>query len=191
MRGYEGGINDSARIFKKVRQRAFAATLQTLEQAASDTMSNLGRFQKYSDVTGNAYTSTTIGIFYKGKLVGMMNAGETADAPTRATLRKDEYYTLPTFYGGASNDNDSSSMYKGKYGKGGQWGPTLGPWAMHRLHPPKSKTWNFVVSIPVSYAGYNPRIVMTMQGIMDGLPDIVDHNVVTVEKAPYQGNLPF
>lgn len=190
MRGYKGGINDSARIFKKVRQRAYVATLQTLEQAAVDTMLKLGKFRKYEHITGNTWTSTTIGVFYKGKLVGMVNKGQTANQPTRATLRKDEYYTLPTFYGGEPNESPYF-IYKGEYGKGGQWGPTLGPWAIHRLHPPKSKTWNLVVSIPVSYAGYNPNIVMTMQGIMDGLPDIVDHNVVSVEKVPYQGNLPF
>lgn len=190
MRGYQGGISDSARIFKKVRQRAYSATLQTLQQAAEETMSKLGSFKKYHDVTGNTWTSTTIGIFYKGKLVGMVNKGQTADNPTRTTLKKGEYYTLPTFYGGGVNE-DPKYMYKGTYGKGGQWGPSLGPWAIHRMHPPKSQTWNFVVSIPVSYADYNLRITMTMQKIMDGLPNIVDHNVASVERVSQQGNIPF
>lgn len=180
-------LKDSARIIKLVRQRAYAATLATLEKAAMDVFNRLDSYRKYKHVTGNAWTSTSIGIYYKGKLVSVFNKGAEDEEPTRVTLRKGERYTLPAYYKGGSVD----VPYKGTYGNGGQWGPTLGPWYVHRQHSPKYKTWNMLIAIPVSYAGYNPKIVATLQAIMDDLPNVVDYNVVRVENAPSQSDIPF
>lgn len=183
MKGFKAGAAESARIFKKVRQTVYAATLATLEKAAEEVCVRMKSFAKYHNITGNALTSTTVGVFYKGRCVSLFNVGGYNDPPTRKTLRKGEYYDLPQYYGGG---DVGDSPYKGTYGEGGQWGPTLGPWAMRRTPSQKRKTWNLVVMVPVSYAEYNPRITGTLQSVMDKLPDIVDYNVVSVEKAPSQ-----
>lgn len=184
----------SARIFKMVRQKAYSATLATIEKAAMNVMEKLDSYRKYHHITGNAWTSTTIGIYYKGRLVSIYNKGDEDEPPTRVTLRKGEVYNLPSYYKGGYNGGEKP--YKGEYGQGGQWGPTLGPWYMHRQHSAKYKTWNMIVAIPVSYAGYNPKIVATLQAIMDDLPNVVDYNIVRVENAPSQsvldsGDAPF
>lgn len=176
-----------ARIFKVVRQKAYAATLATLEKAAEDVLMRLDQYRKYKHVTGNAWTSTTIGIYYKGKLVSAFNKGAEDEEPTRVTLRKGERYTMPAYYKGGM----VGVPYKGTYGNGGQWGPTLGPWYVRRQHSAKYKTWNMLVAIPVSYAGYNPKIVATLQAVMDDLPNVVGYNIVRVEDAPSQTEIPF
>lgn len=177
-----------ARIFKVVRQKAYAATLATLEKAAEDVLMRLDKYRKYKHVTGNTWTSTSIGIYYKGKLVSLFNKGAEDEQPTRVTLRKRERYNLPCYYKGAPVGKDP---VVGEYGNGKQWGPTLGPWYLHRQHSAKYKTWNMLVVIPVSYAGYNPRIVATLQAIMDDLANVVDYNIVRVENAPSQTEIPF
>lgn len=177
-------IKDSARIIKLIRQKAYSATLATIEKAAQDVMMRLDSYRKYYNITGNAWTSTTIGIYYKGKLVSIFNKGAEDEAPTRVTLRKGETYNLPNYYKGGYLGGEKP--YKGTFGRGGQWGPSLGPWYMRRQHSQKDKTWNMVVAIPVSYAGYNPRITATLQAIMDDLPNVIDYNVVRVEDAPSQ-----
>lgn len=182
-----------ARIFKVVRQKAYAATLATLEKAAEDILMLLDEYREYKHVTGNTWTSTTVGVFYKGRLVSMFNKGAEDEEPTRVTLRKGEVYDLPEYYKGGEiyvDRNGKKRPYIGQYGRGGQWGPTLGPWYVRRQHPPKYKTWNILVAIPVSYAGYNPKIVDTLQGVMDGLPNVVDCNIVRVENAPLQTSIP-
>lgn len=177
-------IKDSARIMKLVRQKIYSATLATIEEAAQNVLMRLDSYRKYLHVTGNTWTSTTVGIFYKGKLVSIYNKGAEDEAPVRVTLRKGEKYFGP-FY---KNEWPYKS-FTGSYGRGGQWGPSLGPWSIRRQHSPKYKTWNMVIAIPVNYAGYNPRIVDTLQNIMDDLPNVVDYSIVRVENAPSQTDM--
>lgn len=177
-----------ARIFKVVRQKAYTATLATLEKAAEDVLMRLDKYRGYKHVTGNTWTSTSIGIYYKGKLVSLFNKGAEDEPPTRVTLKKGEVYNLPYYYKGQPV---GESPAVGQYGQGGQWGPSLGPWYMHRQHSAKYKTWNMLVVIPVSYAGYNSGIVATLQAIMDDLANVVDYNIVRVENTPSQTEISF
>lgn len=179
-------IKQSARIIKLVRQKAYTATLATIEKAAQDLLNRLNVYRRYKHRTGNTWTSTSIGIYYKGRLVSLFNKGAEDEPPTRVTLREGEVYDLPYYYKGAPVGDHP---YIGEYGNGKQWGPTLGPWHVRCQHSPKYKTWNLVVAIPVSYAGYNPYIVETMQKIMDDLPNVVDYNIVRVENAPSQTDM--
>ncbi len=177
-------ISEATRIFKRVRQKAVSATLATLEGSARTILSQLDSYRKYRHITGNTWTSTTVGIYYKGQLKSLFNKGADDEAPTRVTLRAGERYDLPRYYKGELNKG-----YVGGQGRGGQWGPTLGPWHMRRHHVPKRATWCMVVMIPVSYAGYNPHIVETLQNIMDGLPEVMDCNIVTVDRAAVKSGL--
>lgn len=177
-------LAEAQRIFKVVRQRAASATFATIEQTALNLMSRLDGYRKYQHVTGNTWTSTTIGIFYKGELKALYNKGAEDEAPMRVTLKKGEDYDLVKVYKG-----EETVGYKGEYGEGGQWGPTLGPEQMQHQHVAKRKTWSLVVMIPVEYANYNPRIVATMQNIMDGIPEVLNWSVVTIDKEGAQSTM--
>lgn len=178
-----GWLKDASRIMKKVQSRAVSATLATLSSTADSMVEKIGTYWKLRDfgVTGNAFTSVSIGVYYKGKLVYIANNGEHRDPPTRSTLRKGEEYNLPEYYDG---DEVSGQPYKGENGRGGQYGPTLGPWYMRRQHFAKRKTWVLLIAMPVSYAEYNPGLVATMQAMHDALPSEVDYNIISVQGAP-------
>lgn len=180
---------EARRIFKVVRQKAYSATLATLEKAAVDLLNHFAQERKFFSITGNALTSFSVGIYYKGRLVSMFNMGQEAEAPTRVTLKKGEVYDKEEYYDGPITEDEETGervIYRGKYGQGGQWGPTLGPWYLRRQHFPKRQTWRMVAVLPVSYAGYNNKITRTMQRLMTELPVIIDYNVVRIENAPSQ-----
>lgn len=179
-------VVDSARIFKLVRQKAYDATLATMEKAAQNALMRMRNHWKARNITGNAWTSFSIGVFYKGRLVSEFYMADNAKEPTRVTLRKGERYLLKYFYNG---DRVANNVYEGTDGRGGQWGPTLGKWTLHRLHSPKRATWNIVFIIPVSYAEFNPHLIESMNGLMGDLPNIVDYSVVTVNRAPAQTDI--
>lgn len=185
-------IINSARIFKVIRQKAYSATLATLENAARGLLKHFAEEKKFFSITGNAFTSFAVGIFYKGRLVSMFSMADDAEAPTRVTLRKNEVYDKDEYYDGPiAVDPETGDLrpYRGTFGSGGQYGPTLGPWYLRRQHFPKRQTWELVVVLPVAYAGYNVKITRTMQRLMLELPQIVDYNVVRVENAPSQSEI--
>ncbi len=184
-----GFIKDAARIMKKVQNKAVNATLATLKETAVRMIEDVGKYWKpqFLGVTGNAYTSVSAGVYYKGRLVFVANSGDYHDEPTRPSLKEGERYNLPEYYDG----DEVTDEYKGSHGKGGQWGPTLGPWYMRRQHFAKRKTWMILIAIPVSYAEFNPELVKTLQAMMDALPNEVNYNIVSVQNAPSQSVLPF
>lgn len=185
-------IINSARIFKVIRQKAYSATLATLEKAARDLLKHFAEEKKFFSITGNAFTSFAVGVYYKGRLVSMFSMAHGAENPTRVTLRKGEVYDKYEYYDGPITEDPETGdlrLYRGEFGKGGQWGPTLGPWYLQRQHFSKQQTWKLVVVLPVSYAGYNSKILRTMQRLMLELPQIVDYNIVRVENAPSQSEI--
>lgn len=180
--------HEEQQIIKKVRQITYQRTLELLEKTALAALRDAMEFDKrYKDVTGNALTSTVIGIYHKGRLVKAFQASDTAEDPTMKTLRKGQWYPLMEYYDGTEawfdEEGNRIKPYVGKEGKGGQWGPTLGKWYIRRLHTKAKNTWSVVVAIPVSYAQSNERIVATMQGVFD---DISYH---VREFATTRGNL--
>lgn len=197
---YQYGLSRQASaIFKKIQEKADAAIQETLKKAADDLMANIKNYWlgkgalDYLGVTGNAFTSVAVGVYHKNKLVYANWNGKHAAKPTMPTLKEGQRYPLPEYY-----DGDKSKGYKGEYGTGGQWGPQIGPWVIysHRYNKDfKGNDWTMVVSIPVSYAGYNPKIVHAMQNMLDALPSLVDYDLVRVENAPVQTdafkNVPF
>lgn len=177
------------RIYKKVRQAAYSATLATLEKSAHDI---LDRFEliwdkKVFNRTGNAWTSFTIGIFYKGKLVRIVANADDEEQPTMRSLRRGQAYPLDEYYGGV--EVDPENRFVGWYGQGGQWGPTLGKWTIKRARVPKRYTWEMVFIIPVSYAGAVSGIVASLHSLKIELPALVDYSTVTVNCAPAQTDI--
>lgn len=162
---------ESQRIFKNIRQLTFEKTLEVIYSCAKRAMEYMKYNKYYRDVTGNALTSTSIGIFYKGRIVKELHGSDTNLPPTRESLAKGEAYDEGEYYDGEDafqdDEGNPKKPFVGKYGKGGQWGPTLGKYYIHRFHPLKRNTWTVVVAIPVSYAEHNKKIVRTMQDIMD------------------------
>lgn len=176
-----GGIVNSDRIFKLVRQKAASATLETLSRTADRVLAELQNLWKAHNITGNSFTGITVGVFYKGRLMYMAANGERQKEPTRPSLRKGERYNLPDTY-----DNEPNKGFKGTYGNGGQWGPTLGPWTMRRQHPAKRNTWELIILCPTSYAEFVVNIVRSMTAIRDELPQMVDCSIVRVENTNSQ-----
>lgn len=175
-----GGLIGLNRIMKAVRQKAFTATLMTMNAAADRAIDEILHDVDFFSVTGNAYTSISAGVYYKGSLVHVATVARHAKDPLRPSIRAGETWITKEFY-----DKSSTPLrkyrYKGRYGRGGQWGPTLGTWTLRRVHPAKRNTWEIVIVIPVSYAKYNPKIVGTLQKMMDALPAQLDSSLVRVE----------
>lgn len=188
----EDVLRASERIFKRVRQMAYSATLATLEKAANDLLANHIK-AKFHFVTGNTINSIAVGIYYKGRCVSIISNAENTDGePTMRTLREGQVYPLREYYDGTEpvDDEGNWAPYRGEYGKGGQWGPTLGIWRLRREHPAKRATWTMIVTIPVQYASHNDKIVKTFQGMMDDLPNVIDCNIVYIRDAPQQTTIP-
>ena len=170
---------ESQQIVKKIRQVTYERTLEVLQNVATQTMAFLlnKNSRYYSDVTGNTLNASSIGIYYKGELVGELHGSDFVEEPTRKTLALGEQYDLPYYYDGDDPRSDGKggrrSPFTGKAGNGGQWGPTIGKWAIHRIHPAKSKTWMVLVVIPLSYASHNEKIVATMQAALDEFGTII------------------
>ena len=166
--------HEEQRIIKKVRQITYQRTLELLEETALAALKDaMGLDKRYHDVTGNALTSTVIGIYHKGRLVKAFQASDSAEDPTMKTLRAGQSYPLTEYYDGTDawfdEEGNPIKPYVGEEGRGGQWGPTLSKWYIHRLHTKAKNTWSIVVAIPVSYAQSNERIVATMQGVFDDI----------------------
>ena len=166
-------IVDTVQVFKKIRQVAYEKTLDLMTKAAAHTLHELMSEKQFLDVTGNALTSISIGVYYKGHLERALYGADYNEEPTRVTLKKGEVYNLPEYYDGSDARADDEGIHRkpfvGKRGRGGQWGPTLGKWHLHRFHPNVSNTWTMIAAIPVSYAGYNEHIINTMQQAYDSL----------------------
>lgn len=175
-----GGLVGLNRIMKAIQQKSVAATTMTMNAAADRAIEEILNDVDFFSVTGNAYTSISAGVYYKGTLIHVATVARHAKEPLRPSIRAGETWVTKEFYD-KSPTPLKKYRYKGKYGRGGQWGPTLGTWWLKRLHPAKRKTWEIVIIIPVSYAKYNPKIVGTMQKMMDALPVQLDSSLVRVE----------
>lgn len=185
-----GSIEGVARIMKVVKSKAVSAVKATLSNTVDEMVANIDKYWrlKYKGVTGNAYTSVTAGVYYKGKLVHVANSGDGKEKPTRKSLRKRETYNLPTYYDG---DEPEDKPFTGTEGYISWNGPKLGKSYVKSNHPAKSKTWAVLIIMPMPYASYHPGLVDTMQAMMDDLPNEIDRNIVYVQNAPSQGKLDF
>lgn len=194
---YSNGLSQQqmAKIFSKIIGQAESAMEATLKNTIDEIIKNIDNYWlgrgalDYRGVTGNAYTSVTLGLYHKNKLVYTNWNGKHAEPPTQRSLAAGEHYKLPTFYDG---DSTEKKPFTGKYGIGGEWGPQLAPWSIYSQRYNKGfkgNDWTVVVAIPVEYAGYNKKIVKALQNIMDDMPSVVDYKTVRVENAPQQTSL--
>lgn len=140
---------------------------QAVDQVAQQAPGIFLAAQEYMNVTGNTYRSFYAGTYYKGKLVTSQTT--SGEDPTRKTLRKGEVYNLPEYYGGVPV---KGARYKGDYGRGGQWGPTLGLTALRQSHPPLRHTYALECVLPLDYAGYNEAIVSSYEQTKDAVAEL-------------------
>jgi hypothetical protein len=162
------GESVMATIQSKLRIIGYNTCKNTMINIADTLMEQIDANKKFRNITGNAYTSFTIGVFYYGKLVYVSCKGDEAKEPTMRTLRKGQVYPLLYYYDGSHAD----PPYKGTVGHGGQWGPTLGPYRIKREKPKTRAAWSLMAIIPVEYASYNPNIVDTLTALKDLIPTI-------------------
>lgn len=186
-----GSLEGASRIMKVVQNKAISAVEATLSKTVDSMVFNIDKYwaPKYKGVTGNAYTSVTGGVYYKGRLVHIANSGDVKDKPMRKSLRKGETYNLPSFYDGDSTAE--KDLFTGSEGLLSWNGPTLGKKYMKTNHPVKRKTWMVIIALPMPYGEYHPGLVSTMQAMMDALPNEIDRNIVYVENKPTQSKIDF
>lgn len=175
---------------KVVRQKSASAVEATLANTVDKLIADIDKYWslKYKGVTGNAYTSVTAGVYYKGKLVHVANSGEGKDKPTRISLRKGQKYNLPSYYDG---DSVVEKPFIGSEGYLQGYGPKLGKGYVESNHPAKRSTWAVLIVMPMPYAEYHPGLVRTMQAIKDALPLEVNRNIVYVQNAPMQSVIDY
>lgn len=173
---------------KVVRQKSASAVEATLANTVDKMVEDIDNYWKlkYKGVTGNAYTSVTAGVYYKGKLIHVANSGEGKDSPTRISLRRGQKYNLPSYYDG---DSSIEKPFMGSDGYIQGYGPKLGKSYVKSNHPAKRSTWSVLFVMPMPYAEYHPGLVRTMQAIKDALPQEIDRNIVYVQNAPAQSNI--
>lgn len=188
--GLKGSLQGVARIMKVVQNKAVNAIRATLENTVDRMVADIDHYWRlqYKGVTGNAYTSVTAGVYYKGKLVHIANSGDGKKQPTRKSLTRGRTYNLPEYYDG---DAVVGKPFTGTEGYISGNGPTMGKAYMKSNHPAKRKTWVVLIAMPMPYAEYHPGLVHTMQSMLDALPQEIDRNIVYVENAPTQSELPF
>lgn len=167
------GVQFNNVVGKRIRQMSYVKTLELMKHLCRLTIQAFSQNKLFYDITGNALTSFSVGVFYKGKRVYAEYMSDMEDSPTRATLRKGERYNLPEYY-----DGRPSAGYTGSVGHGGQWGPTLGHSRLSRTHSRVRDTWNLVAVLPVEYAGYNARIYKTMCNTLEEYPDLFSASVL-------------
>lgn len=164
------------RVVKRIRQTSYVRTLNALEAVCNDIVANFMQNKEFYNVTGNAFTSFTVGLYYKKHLVYTTSPLELgASNPTRKTLKKGEHYNLPEYYEG---DSVGEKAYVGEYGGGGQWGPAVGERKIRSARPSGRGTWHIVAVCPIQYAKYNRKIYDTMEQTCQNMPSLVTANIV-------------
>lgn len=167
-------------IGKRIRQMAYAKTLELMKRVCHDALISLEGNAKFWNITGNTITSLAVGVFYKGKRVYAEYSADEMWAPTMPTLKKGQAYPLSEYYDGGSVEG---KPYTGEVGHGGQWGPTLGKSRLSRVHSNARDTWNLVAICPVEYAQYNARIFKMMYETYQGIPGLFEANVFYVRSS--------
>lgn len=162
------GASAMATIQSKLRIIGYNTCKNTMIKIADTLMEQIDVNKRFKDITGNAYTSFTIGVYYYGKLEYVSCKGDKAKDPTMRTLGKGKVYPLMFYYDGSPAD----PPYKGTIGNGGQWGPTLGPYRIRREKPKTRAAWSLMAIFPVEYANYNPNIVETLTALKDLIPTV-------------------
>lgn len=144
------------RIVKKINNETYERMLQKMERAAGKIASNVGKYVKFYDITGNLFNSIAVGVYYKSKLVSIVHA-DGGKAPTRDTLAKGEKYNLPYYYSGAPScyvELSKNRSFVGRVGFGGQTPQSTDNLLRFSLNPAKNNSWTLIVATGLEYASY-------------------------------------
>lgn len=173
------GAQFETKVFKRIRQMTYSRSFNMMKHICDDIIEQFLIQRDFNNVTGNALTSFTVGLYYDSRLVYIKNMrDEVGQSPTMKTLKKGQYYPLKKYFMGPDVEG---KPYQGEFGGGGQWGPTLGPRKIKASRPVGRNKWNIIAVCPVSYAKYNREIYDTVERVALNLPDIVNINTVFFE----------
>lgn len=175
---YSLGEQFKATIGKKIRLISYTKCLALMQATCDRIVMSFDNYVQFMKVTGNAYTSFTVGVYYEGKLVYYRNKGDNVEPPTMRSLRKNQVYPLDFYYDGRPVDDHP---FRSSVGKGGQYGPTLGPWRIRREKPKTRAEWSLLIILPVEYAPVRDTIIQTMRLLRDNLPALVESEVMFVK----------
>lgn len=170
-----------------IGKKTTEAILEKLSAAALEMMQRYAETKDYYDVTGNMLNSFAVGVYHKGKLVRIVDAGDVGrESPTRRTLAKGERYNLSAYYTGAPATHvmpDGKTVarpYRGEYGSGGQDGVSAAHRSLKQRHP--QGTYALIAVVAVQYATFvqNKRNHDVMTAIRDEIPGIFEGKIVTI-----------
>lgn len=174
------------KIGNGIGTRLKSAILDKMDTAARVMIHEVANTRDFHDVTGNLLNSIAVGIYYKGKLVNIIDA-ETIGrkSPTRSTLAKGERYDLDTYYSGKPArrklpSGKKARPYKGEVGPGGQDGVSVARRSLRQRHP--NKTYALVVVAPLPYAKFvqEKRGHDVLTGLRDEIPYAFEGSIVSI-----------
>lgn len=137
--------------------------------------------RQFYNVTGNTFTSFYAIVYYKGKMKYVVQSAEGEKSPTRATLAKGEFYDLDYYYDGGAV---KGKPYKGKEGKGGQWGPNLIYGRMGKFGKP-TEDWGLMCVCPIEYAKFNEKILKTMYETYEEYPNLFSASILAINDSTF------
>lgn len=162
------------RIVKKINNEVYEKMLAKMERAAAKIASNVGKYVKFYDITGNLFNSIAVGVYYKSNLVSIVHA-DGGKVPTRDTLAKGEKYNLPYYYGGAPScyvEGSKNRSFVGRVGFGGQTPQSTDNLLRFSLNPAKNNSWTLIVATGIEYASYVEKL--NGHSVLIGIRDYVE-----------------
>lgn len=168
MGGYERrlslGLQFEHEMLGKINKYAYERAYAIMKKAADKVVEAFKKNREFYNVTGNTFTSFYASVYYRGKLMYVSRSADGEAPPTRPTLRKVEIYDKPSYYEG----DEADPPFRGKTGKGGQWGPNLIYGRIGKFKP--GGEWALMCVCPVEYAKFNEKIVETVYSTYEDVP---------------------
>lgn len=175
------------RVDKAMGTRAHMKIFGMMRTSAYALVHEFTNTRNFKDVTGNLLNSFAVGLYYKGKLVEIVDARSiNRKPPTRKTLAKGEKYDKASYYDGTparreTGGQDGRKAYKkpytGEYGPGGQDGRMAARRSLAQRHP--KTRYALIGVVAVKYAAFVERKkghdVLT--GLRDELPTIFEGKI--------------
>ena len=160
--------------------------INKLTAVAYDMVSIYASTKDYHDVTGNLLNSFAVGVYHRGKLVNVVDAGDVGrEPPTRPSLAEGESYDLPVYYSEEPSRKmlpfgEESRSYTGEYGSGGKNGVNVARRSLSQRHP--SGTYALIAVVAMEYAKFvqNKRNHDVITSLRYELPGIFEGRIVTI-----------
>lgn len=174
------------RIGKAIGTRAKDKVLEIMYDSAVEMVHEFTNTREFYDVTGNLLNSFAVGIYYRGKLVNIVDADTIGrKPPTRRSLSKGERYDLDKYYSGdpvrhKTPNGGTARPYVGEYGHGGQDGVSAARRSLAQRHPEKMFALVGVVAMQYAEFVQNKKGHDVLTKLRDEMPYIFEGKIVAI-----------